>query len=109
MGPQQRPRLPNLAPRLCLQVGWGAGRLPSRGVFLLWPDPESRSPDPAGKREGGLSHSGYRVTGQGGASWFAWRGVGWLGGHGTSPLGPGAGVYSRASRRAATAPNCWTG
>lgn len=49
------------------------------------------------------------MTGQGGASWFAWRGVGWLGGHGTSPLGPGAGVYSRASRRAATAPNCWTG
>lgn len=37
MGPQQMPRLLNLAPRLYLQVGWGAGRLPSCGVLLLRP------------------------------------------------------------------------
>lgn len=71
MGPQQMPRLLILAPRLYLQVGWGAGRLPSCGVLLLRSDQESGSPDPAGSGGGGLSQSGYTVTGQGGASWFA--------------------------------------
>lgn len=61
--------------RLCLWAGWGAGRLPSRRVPLQRRDQQSGSPDPAGGRGGGLSHPGYRVTGQGGASWFVGRGM----------------------------------
>lgn len=48
------PRLLNLAPRLYLQVGRGAGRLPSCGVLLLRSDQESGSPDPASSGGGGI-------------------------------------------------------
>lgn len=91
MGPQQRPHLLSLAPE-ALPRGGGAGLLPSFEVPLQQQDLKPGSPESAGSRGEGLSHPGYRVTEQGGASWFTWRGVGWIGGCGTSPLSPGRGL-----------------